>query len=106
MSKDTKILDKKLNSTNIDLIFAKNMEKKVKKMDFSQFKKALIDMAAKKGIEPAALEAKIKAAGGPTYSGTAAEAVRLHDDTSTYTGVYAKGGPTNVDDVGWSAAKK
>ncbi len=36
-------------------------------------------------------------AGGPTYSGTKADAVKYHDDKNLYTGVYAKGGPTNVD---------
>ena len=29
--------------------------------------------------------------------GTKAEKVKWHDDKSTYTGVYAKGGPSNVD---------
>ena len=36
-------------------------------------------------------------AGGPTFSGTKADAVKYHDDKSQYTGVYAKGGPSTVD---------
>jgi p25-alpha len=39
------------------------------------------------------------AAGGPKTEGTKCDEVRLHDDKTTYTGVYAKGGPTNVDGV-------
>jgi len=35
--------------------------------------------------------------GGPVFTGTKAEAVKYHDDKSLYTGVYANGGPTNVD---------
>ena len=35
--------------------------------------------------------------GGPIFQGTKAAKVKFHDDKSTYTGVYAKGGPTNVD---------
>ena len=31
-------------------------------------------------------------------STTQAEAVRFHDDQSLYTGVYARGGPTNTND--------
>ena len=30
---------------------------------------------------------------GPIYSGTKVSKVRLHDDKSTYTGVYSRGGP-------------
>ena len=45
----------------------------------------------------AALEQEIIAVGGPVFHATQAEAVRFHDDKSSYTGVYAQGGPTNVD---------
>ena len=38
-----------------------------------------------------------KVSGGPTFKGTVAEANKFHDDKSLYTGVYAQGGPTNVD---------
>jgi len=31
------------------------------------------------------------------FSGTKADAVKYHDDKSLYTGVYAAGGPSNVD---------
>lgn len=34
---------------------------------------------------------------GPQSNATQAEFVKFHDDQSTYTGVYARGGPTNVD---------
>jgi len=37
--------------------------------------------------------------GGPTFSGTKAEANKFHDDKSLYTGVHANGGPTNVDSI-------
>lgn len=49
------------------------------------------------GITPEELEAQLVAAGGPKTVATKCEDVRLHDDKTTYTGVYAKGGPTNVD---------
>lgn len=45
------------------------------------------------------------ACGGPVqlfinpqqFAGTKADYVKFHDDKSQYTGVYANGGPSNVD---------
>jgi len=45
------------------------------------------------------VKAAILASGGPTFSGTKAEANKFHDDKSLYTGVHANGGPTNVDSI-------
>ena len=53
--------------------------------------------AAKKGTTKEALIEHILSHGGPTYHGTKADYVKFHDDKSTYTGVYAKGGPSTVD---------
>jgi len=55
--------------------------------------------AEKKGTDVATLTATILSTGGPSFSGTKADAVKFHDDKSLYTGVYAQGGPTNVDSV-------
>jgi len=96
-SKDCKILDKKLTATDIDLIFAKIKDKSARKINFTQFNKGVEECATKKGITFEALEAKILEAGGPAFSGTKADNVKYHDDKSLYTGVYANGGPTNVD---------
>lgn len=40
---------------------------------------------------------KIESLDGPHFHGTKAQQVKLHDDKSTYTGVYAKGGPKTND---------
>lgn len=40
---------------------------------------------------------KLCSSKGPKFKGTKAQNVKLHDDKSSYTGVYAKGGPSNVD---------
>lgn len=53
--------------------------------------------AEKKGLDAAALEKAICDAGGPVFAGTKTDNVKFHDDKSLYTGVYAQGGPTNVD---------
>jgi len=97
MAKDTKILDKALTATDIDLIFAKVKAKTARKIDYSQFQKGIEECATKKKTNFDALSEKICAVGGPVFTGTKAEAVKYHDDKSLYTGVYAAGGPSTVD---------
>lgn len=97
MAKDCKILDKALTATDIDLIFAKIKDKAARKITSSQFEKGIELCAAKKKLSADELGAKICAVGGPVFTGTKADAVKYHDDKSLYTGVYANGGPTNVD---------
>lgn len=49
------------------------------------------------GVSLEQLKQSIVSSEGPQSNATTAEPVRFHDDQSTYTGVYARGGPTNVD---------
>ena len=96
LAKDTKLLDKKLTSTTIDLIFAKC--KGIRTMTFEQFHKALEECANKKGISVEAIQSTVcQSAAGPQYNGTKADYVKFHDDKNLYTGVYANGGPSTVD---------
>ena len=95
--KDTKMISKKLTTTDVDLIFAKVKTKGARKIDFAQFQTACEQVAAKKGVSMDFIKGKIAKAGGPQFEGTKADYVKFHDDKDTYTGVYAKGGPTNVD---------
>jgi len=50
MCKDTKIIDKKLDGTNVDLIFAKSKDKSERRINFDQFFYALNLCAQKKGV--------------------------------------------------------
>jgi hypothetical protein len=98
LAKDCGILDKKLTPTEIDLIFAKTKDHSVRKITYDQFAGRGIQlMAEKKGISAEQLAGDIQKAGGPQFHGTKAQHVKLHDDKTTYTGVYAQGGPTSVD---------
>ncbi|GBF93441.1 hypothetical protein Rsub_06574 [Raphidocelis subcapitata] len=90
LCKDCKLMSKALTTTDIDLIFTKAKTKGARKVSFEQFMSALDAIAAKKGTSYEEIVQAIISAGGPVDGGTKAEA-------STYTGVYAKGGPTNVD---------
>ncbi|CAL5221465.1 g3660 [Coccomyxa viridis] len=74
--------------------------KGARKIGFGEFEKALEQVAAKKGIGMDELKEKLCANEGPKVQATQPDFVKFHDDKSTYTGVYANGGPTNVDDKG------
>ena len=99
LCKDTKVIDKKFTSTDADLIFSKIKPKGARKISFDCFHgQALAEIAARKGVTKDDIQAKITGdGGGPSSSGTVADSVKFHDDKSQYTGVYAKGGPTSID---------
>lgn len=89
LAKDSKLLDKKVTATDIDLIFAKVKTKTERRITFAQFLKGLELIAEKKGISPDDVSNTILSHGGPQFAGTQADHVKFHDDKSLYTGVYA-----------------
>lgn len=97
MAKDTKILDKLLTATDIDLIFAKIKDKAARKITYPQFEKGIHECATKKKKPFDEVEASILKIGGPVFHGTKVDNVKFHDDKSLYTGVHANGGPSTVD---------
>jgi len=97
LAKDCKLVDKKLTATDVDLIFTKAKSKAERRITYTQFQTAIGLLAEKKGVEVEALKHAIMEVGGPQFAGTKADNVKFHDDKSLYTGVYAQGGPTNVD---------
>jgi DNA-binding phage protein len=88
VAKDCALLDKKLSATDMDLIFAKIKTKAARKITYAQFQKGVEEMAKKKGVTFEQLSETICSKGGPTFTGTKAEAVKYHDDKSLYTGVH------------------
>jgi len=103
LAKDCKLLDKKLTATDVDLAFAKVKDKAARKINFVQFDHALDTFASKKGVTKNDIIKQIEVSGGPTFQATKAAYNKFHDDKSLYTGVYANGGPSNVD-VGGNGA--
>lgn len=97
MCKDTKLIDKKMTATDVDLIFAKSKNKTDRRITFDQFITALNFCAEKKQVGNNDVYMKVASSKGPILKGTKAENVALHDDKTLYTGVYAKGGPTNFE---------
>lgn len=88
VSKDCKVLDKKLTSTDIDLSFAKvKTSSSVRTITYDQFSKGVSIWAEKKGISNDDLVKAIVSLGGPVFKGTEGGS-KFHDDKTTYTGAY------------------
>lgn len=97
VNKDCKLLDKKYSLTDVDINFSKIKLKTSKVITYNQFLEGLKLAASKKGVDFDSIVQLVCQAGGPVFTGTKTDYVKFHDDKSLYTGVYAKGGPTNVD---------
>lgn len=97
-AKDTKILKKNVvTSVDCDIIFSKVKTRGKRTITVAQFVEGCKELAKKRKEDYGAMMTRAVAAGGPKFKGTKADYVKFHDDKTTYTGVYAKGGPTNVD---------
>jgi hypothetical protein len=97
LCKDANVIDTHLTRTNIDLIFTKIKTKGSTRISYDQFIHCIHMFAEKKRCKPNAIMEQIACLRGPSVSGTIADGNRFHDDKSTYTGVYARGGPTKID---------
>jgi hypothetical protein len=91
MVSDCGLLDKKMTSTDVDLIFAKIKAKTARKINFVEFEEGVRLIATKKGVASDDVVKKIISTGAPKFHGTKPEFVKFHDDKSTYTGMYSKG---------------
>lgn len=100
LAKDCKLLDSKLTSTDVDITFEKIKERAERRIGFAQFEIGLGLLAKKKGASVDTLSKEVEKLNGPILNGTQAEYNKFHDDKSLYTGVYANGGPSTVDDGG------
>ena len=100
VNKDCGLLDKKYTTTDVDINFTKIKTKASKSITYQQFLDGLKLAAEKKGIDLKKLEEMVCHSSGPVFKGTKTDSVKLHDDKSLYTGVYAKGGPSTVDSKG------
>jgi len=95
--RDCRIVGRDLPSTEVDLIFTRVKPVGQRRIVYEEFVEALTLIADRKGVPLKELTEGILACGGPTATGTKAAYTRLHDDKGTYTGVYARGGPSSVD---------
>lgn len=96
--KDSHLLSRGFTSIDCDLIFSKVKQKGSRRINFAQFLTALAAVAEARHLSLAEAVKKVVACGGPTTCATRADYVKFHDDKSTYTGVYARGGPTAIEE--------
>ncbi|EDO07202.1 p25-alpha family protein [Babesia bovis T2Bo] len=92
--KQANLLDQKLNTNDLDIIFVKHRTKGSRTMDFSGFEKAIQAAAVALGIDYQEIVERVLKAGAPVYAGTETLPVRFYDDKNSYTGVHAHGGPS------------
>ncbi|CAJ1388080.1 unnamed protein product [Effrenium voratum] len=93
LCKDSNLVDKSLTKTDVDIIFAKVVQKGHRRMYLEQFDSALELIADKRGMKLEDVWSHVRSCGGPVLNSTKADAVRFYDDKSTYTGTHAQGGP-------------
>lgn len=93
LCKDSGLIDKALTATDVDIIFAKVVQKGQRRIGLDQFDAALELLAEKKRASIDDIYDTVRCCGGPVHKSTKADMVRFHDDKSLYTGTHAKGGP-------------
>jgi len=87
---DCSLYDKKFGKNDVDIVFTSAAGKGVRKLNSDAFCAALRKAAGKKGCPVHEVQKAVAASEGPVLSGTKADAVRFHDDKSTYTGAHAE----------------
>jgi len=79
---------RRFTKNDVDLCFQKICGAKKKNIDFEQFKQLCHLVADKKKCPIRQVQDAISNSAGPVFQGTKADAVRLHDDKTTYTGTH------------------
>jgi len=86
---DTGLFDRKYNKNDCDIIFTKVKPRNLRHISFDAFKDAIRLVASHKKVSVREIQEIVSASEGPVLKGTQADAVRFHDDKSTYTGAHA-----------------
>ncbi|KAF5840804.1 P25-alpha [Dunaliella salina] len=86
MMREAKLIGGKLDAPKVDVIFMR-ASKAGKRISYAQFQDAIQQVAEAKGLSVEQVTAKLASA-DPSTGITKAEAVRHHDDKSTYTGMH------------------
>jgi len=96
---DCLLFDRKFKRTDVDVIFVASKARDKKTINFEAFKDCIRGIAKKKNCSVISLQAVVAAREdvGVQINATQADAVRFHDDKSTYTGMHARGGAHGSD---------
>jgi len=83
------IFDDTFSKNDADCIFSGRSQRQGV-VTFEQFQGVVRDVAKKKGCPVRSIQEAVGWTIGPTFKGTVADSVRLHDDRSAYTGTHAR----------------
>lgn len=97
--------EKRYSTAAADIIFNKVKTKGERKISFDQFMQGLLLVSNELSIDFEPLIMRVMELEGPTVTGTIPEAVRLHDNRATYTGVYKQPGGPSANDLSTSDLK-
>jgi len=92
LCKDCGLLGPGLTSTDVDIVFATVVPKGQRRINLHQFDEAMYLIAEKKDLHVNEVCRLVRRSEGPVRNATKTDAVRFHDDKSTYTGTHAQGG--------------
>ena len=70
LAKDSGLVDKKLTTTDLDLIFAKVKDKAERRITYAQFEQALALIGEKRGSDADTIKTTVLGAGGIKFTGT------------------------------------
>jgi len=104
--RDADLLDSKLSTTDVDLIFTKCKAAGKRKIDLATFRKALGLIATRKGCTEDEVIREVSQTAGPAYRSVADKTrsrgkggkgpERLFYDKTSYTGTHRNGGPSTL----------
>ncbi|KAG5183197.1 p25-alpha-domain-containing protein [Tribonema minus] len=95
---DARLIDARFGRTQCDLVFTRAATQK--RLGWAAFRAQAIPYVADgKNVSEESVLAAIASVQCVSSTGTVPDAVRFHDDKTTYTGTHGVGGPTTIDGV-------
>lgn len=94
LCKDSNIITSRENQKeHADIAFSKCVPANSKKMDFDHFLVAVTRLSVAVRLSLSEVYKRVATCPGPSSTCTKASYVKLHDDKTLFTGIYARGGP-------------
>lgn len=94
LCRDSDLFHNGMAPQHVDVIFTSAKPRDARRMNFDTFLCALGLIAMRQGQTLERIARLVAMAGGPAMRATKAGFIKLHDDKSMFTGVYARGGPS------------
>lgn len=93
LCRDSNMISKPNHIKELDIVFSKCVPHNCKRMDFEHFLASISRMSVAIDMSVSEICKRIMTSAGPTSRCTKSSFIKLHDDRSLFTGIYARGGP-------------